>query len=142
MRRLQGLAALVDDLFGDSTGLDQGQAAVELALGKLRLGARIRELAVGLLGDGLERPGIDHIEQIAGFDECAVTKLHAGDESADPGANLDLLHRLEPSGEFVPIRNGAFGWLRDRDRRCGGGLRRRLVPAAGQGDGQQNEQRR
>ena len=141
VRRLQGLAALVDDLFGDSTGLDQGQAAVELALGKLRLGARIRELTVGLLGDGLKRPGIDHIEKIAGIDECAVTKLHAGDESADPGANLDLLHRLEPSGELVPIGDGAFGRLRDRDRRCGGGLRRRLVAAAGQGDGQQNDQR-
>ena len=56
VRRLQGLAALVDDLFGDGAGLDQRQAAVEFALGKLRLGARIRKLAVGLLGDGLERP--------------------------------------------------------------------------------------
>ena len=141
VRRLQGLAALVDDLFGDRTGLDQGQAAVEFALGKLRLGARIRELAVRLLGDGLKRPGIDDVEKIAGIDEGAVTKLDAGDESADPGANLDLFHRLEPSGEFVPIGDGAFGRLRHRDRRCSGGLRRRLVAAAGQGDGQQNEQR-
>jgi len=130
VRRLQGLAALVDDLFGDGTGLDQGQAAVELALGKFRLGARIRELTVRLLGDGLKRPGIDDIEKIAGFDECPVTKLHAGDEAADPRANLDLFHRLEPSGEFVPIRNGAFGWLCDRDRRSSDGLRRRLVTAA------------
>jgi hypothetical protein len=121
--------------------LDQGQAAVELALGKFRLGARIRELTVRLLGDGLKRPGIDDIEKIAGFDECPVTKLHAGDEAADPRANLDLFHRLEPPGEFVPIRNGAFGWLCDRDRRSSDGLRRRLVPAAGQGDGQHNEHR-
>jgi hypothetical protein len=141
VRRLQGLAALIDNLFGNSAGLDQGQAALEIALGKLRLGARIRELTVRLLGDGLKRPGVDNIEKIARFDECTVTKLHAGDESADPGANLDLLHRLEPSGELVPIGNGAFGRLCHRDRRCSGGLRRRLVPAAGQGDGQQNEQR-
>ena len=59
LRRLQRLAPLVDDLFGDRTGLDQGQRAVELALGEFHLGARIRELAVGLLGDRLERAGID-----------------------------------------------------------------------------------
>ena len=70
VRRLQRLAALVDDLFGDRAGLDQGQAAVELALGKLHLGAGIRKLAVGLLGDGFERAGIDQIEQIAGIERC------------------------------------------------------------------------
>ena len=48
VRRLQGLAALVDDLFGDGAGLHQAQRAIELALGKLRLGARIGKLAVGL----------------------------------------------------------------------------------------------
>src|ERR1700722_18926440 len=101
----------------------------------------MRGLTVRLLGDGLERPGIDHIEKIAGLDECSVTKLDAGDEPADPGANLDLLHRLKPSGELVPIRNGAFGRLRDRDRRCGGSLRRRLFPAARQSDGQHDERR-
>src|ERR1700722_13668076 len=141
VRRLQGLAALIDNLFGNSTGLDQGQAALEIALGKLRLGARIRELTVRLLGNGFKRSGIDDIKKIAGIDECTVTKFHAGNEPADPGANLDLLHRLEPSGELVPIRNGAFGWLRDRDRRCGGSLQRRLFPAAGQSDGQHNEHR-
>ena len=124
VRRLQGLAALIDDLFGDRAGLDQGQAAVEFALGELRLGARIRELAVGLLGDRLKGTGIDDVEKIAGLDEGAVAKFDVGDEAADPGANLNLLHRLEPSGEFVPIRDGAFGGLRDRDRRCGGGCRR------------------
>ncbi len=141
VRCLQGLATLVDDLFGDSTGLDQGQAAIELALGKLRLRARIRELTVRLLGNGLKRPGIDNIEKIASFDEGTVTKLHTGDESADPSADLDLLHRLEPSSELVPIGNGAFGRLCDRDGRCGDGLRLRFVPATGQGDGQQNEPR-
>ena len=66
VRRLQGLAALVDDLFGDSAGLDQVQAAVEVALGKLGLGARIRKLAVSLLRDGFEGAEIDHIEQVPG----------------------------------------------------------------------------
>ena len=57
VRRLQGLAPLVDDLFGDRAGLDQVQAAIELALGELHLGARIRKLAVRLLSDRLEGRG-------------------------------------------------------------------------------------
>ena len=73
--RLQGLAALVDDGVGDRLGHVQGQRAVEFASCQFRLGARIRELAVGLQRDGLERAGIDHIEQIAGPDDRAVAKL-------------------------------------------------------------------
>src|SRR5712672_270289 len=40
-RRLQRLTALIDDLFGDRAGLHEGQAALEIALGKLPLGARV-----------------------------------------------------------------------------------------------------
>ena len=139
---LQGLAALVDDLFGDGTGLDQVQAAVEFALGEFRLGARIRELTVRLLGDGFEGTGIDDIQKVAGPDESAVAKLDVGDEATDAGANLNLFNRLEPAGEFIPIRHGALGGLGHRDgRRSSRGLWRRLVPAARQGDGKQNDQR-
>jgi len=110
-------------------------------LGKLRLGTRIRELAVRLLGNGFERTGIDHIQKVAGLDEGAVAKLDAGDESADPGANLNLFDRFEPSGKFVPIRHGTFDGLGNRDGRCGGrGWRRRLIAATGQGDCDQNGQ--
>ena len=106
------------------------------------LGARVGELAVGLLGDRLERAGIDQIEQVAGMDDVAVLELDTGDEAADPRPDLDLLDRLEPAGEFVPVGDGALDRLRDRDRRRrGGGLRRRLFAAAGQRDGQQNGQR-
>ena len=77
MRRLQGLAALVDDLFGDRAGLDQVQAAVELALGKLHLGARVGELAVRLLGDRLERARVDDVEQVALMHDRAVLELDA-----------------------------------------------------------------
>ena len=143
VRRLQGLAALVDDGFGDCTGLDQSQRAVEFALGQFRLGARIGKLAIGLQRDRLERTGIDDVKQIAVTDDRAVAELDAGDETADPGANLNLFHRLEPSGEFVPIGDGAFGRLCHRDRRRSGrSLRRRLVAATGQGDREQNHQRR
>jgi hypothetical protein len=37
------------------------------------------------------------------MDQSAVAKHDAGDEAADPGANLNLLDGLEPSGEFVPL---------------------------------------
>ena len=55
VRRLQGLAALIDDLFGDCTGRDQGQAAVEVALGEFCFRPRIGKLAVGLFSNRLER---------------------------------------------------------------------------------------
>ena len=143
MRRLQGLAALIDDGFGDGTGLDQGQRAIEFAFGEFGLGARIGQLAVGLLGDRFERTGIDHVEQIAGLDEGAVAELDAVDEAADAGANLDLLDRLEPAGEFIPIRDGALHRLRDGDRRRRGrGRLRRLVAAAGQRQRSHKGQRR
>ena len=48
-RRLQGLAALIDDWIGDRLVWFRVRRAVEFALGKFRLGARIGELAVGLL---------------------------------------------------------------------------------------------
>jgi len=46
--RLQGLTALVDDLFGNCTGPDQSQPTVEFTLGKLCLGPRVVELALRL----------------------------------------------------------------------------------------------
>ncbi len=128
--------------FGYRLGLIQCQRTVELALAEFRLGARVRQLAVRLLGNRFKGPGIDDVQEVAGIDEGAVAKFDVGDESADPGANLNLLHRLEPPGEFVPIGDGASGRLCDRDRRwraCG--LLRRLVSAAGQGDCEQNDQR-
>ena len=69
------------------------------------------------------------------MNHVAVLELDIGDEAADPGANLNLLDRFEPAGELIPIRDGTFGRLRDRDRGWSGrGLWRRLVTAAGQGD--------
>ena len=125
--------------FGDGLGLVQGQGAVEFALGSFGFRARVGQLAVGLLGDRLERTGVDHVKQIAGPDDGAVAELDAGHEAADAGANLDLLDRLEPSGEFIPVGDGALHRLRHRDgRRRGSRLLRRLVAAGGQ---RQREQR-
>ena len=124
---LQGLAALVDDGVGDRLGLVQHQRAVEFALGELSLGAGVGQLAIGLLGNGLERAGIDGVEQVAGLDEGAIAEFDAGDKAADTGANLDFLDRLEPAGEFIPIGDEALDRLRDRDRiggaaACGAGF--------------------
>ena len=89
VRSLQRLAALIDDLFGDCAGLDQVQAAVEVALGKLHLGTRVRKLAVGLRGDCFERAGVDQVKQVAGVNHVAVLEFDVGDEAADPRANLN-----------------------------------------------------
>jgi len=79
------------------------------------------------------------------MDDRAVAKLNAADEAADPGADLDLFHRLKPSGEFVPVGDGTSGRLRDRDwrrsRRRGSRLRR-LFPTARQCEGNEDRQRR
>ena len=110
-------ATLIDELFGDRTGLDQGQPAIEVALGKLRLGARIRKLTVGLCRHRFEGAGIDEIKQVTGVDHVAVLELDIGDEAADTRLDLHLLDRLEAAGELVPIGDGALQRLRDGDRR-------------------------
>src|SRR6185295_12840258 len=81
-------------------------------------------------GDRLEWPGIDDVQQIARAHDGAVAEVDAGDETADAGANLDLLHRLEPPGEFIPVGNGTLHRLRNGDgRRRSGRLLWRLVAA-------------
>ena len=75
------------------------------------------------------------------MDEVAVAEVDAGDEAADPGANLDFLDGLEASGELVPIRHGALDRLRDRDRRCARPLAARLFAAAGKASATQDDQR-
>jgi hypothetical protein len=106
-------------------------------------GAGIGELAVRLQRYCLERTGVDDIEQVARLDEVAVLELDGFDEAADPGADLDFLHRLEAAGELVPIGDGPLGRLRNGDwRRPGRGLRRGLLPAARQAGGEQHHQRR
>ena len=99
---------------------------------RARGGARVRQLAVCLQGNRLEWARIDDVKQVAGMHDSAVAKLERGDKDADAGADLHLLDRLEPTGELVPIGDGAFHRLRHRDRgRRRRGLLRRLVAAAG-----------
>ena len=129
--RLQGLAALVDDGIGHGLGLVQGQGAIEFALGKLRLCPRIGQLAVGLLGDRLERDGRRSRRADRRPDDGAVAELDAGHETADAGANLDFLNRLETSGEFIPVGDGAFHRLGHRHGRRRRGRRLRRLVAAG-----------
>src|SRR3954454_9083515 len=90
-RRLQRLTALIDDLFGDRAGLHEGQAALEIALGKLPLGACVGELAFALQPDRLKRARIDDVKQIASTDDRAILDLYTIDEAADPGTDLSLL---------------------------------------------------
>src|SRR3954468_9158331 len=81
-RRLQRLTALIDDLFGNRAGLHEGQAALEIALGKLPLGASVAELPFGVQHDRLERARIDNVKQIASANDRTILKLYTIDEAA------------------------------------------------------------
>ena len=70
------------------------QRTIELALGEFRLGARVGELAVRLLGDGFKGRSIYDVQEVAGILRSAVAKFDIGDGAADPGVNLILFHRL------------------------------------------------
>src|SRR4051795_13421520 len=130
-RGLQRLTALIDDLFGDRAGLYEGQAALEIALGKLPLGARVGELPFGLQHDRLERARIDDVKQVASADDRTILELYTIDEAADAGTDLNLLDRLEPTGELVPVGDGRFDRLRPRHRRRRRGrVRLRLLVSA------------
>ena len=129
-------------LFASSATVAPGQRAIQLPLGKFHLGARIRELTVGLRGYRLERAGIDEVKQVAGVDEGAVPEFDTVDEAADAGANLNLLDRIEPPGELVPVRDGSLDGLGDGDGRGGGrGLRLRLLAAASERQREQHTDR-
>jgi hypothetical protein len=113
-RSLQRLSALIDGLFGDRAGLHELQGAFEIALGKLDLGACVGKLPLGLLRDCLERARIDDLKQIAAADDRTILELYTVDEAADTGTDLNLLNRLEATGELVPVGDGSF----DRLRHC------------------------
>ena len=115
--RLQSLSTLIDNGVRDRLGLIQGQRAIEFTPSELRFGTRVRELAVRLQGDRFKGSGVDDIQEIAGIDESAVAKFDIRNESADPGANLNLFYCLKSAGELVPIRDRAFRRLCDRDGR-------------------------
>ena len=141
-RRLQRLTALIDGLFGDRAGLHELQAALEIALGKLLLGACVRELPLGLQRDRLERARIDDVKQIASSDDRTILELYTVDEAADAGTDLNLLGRLEATGELVPVGDGPFDRLRHRHRRRRRGrLRLRLLVAASEREREQHTDR-
>src|SRR3954471_10333286 len=141
-RRLQRLTALIDHLFGDRAGLHEAQAALQIALGKLPLGARVGELPFGLQHDRLERARIDDVKQISSADDRTILELYTIDEAADAGPDLNLLYRLEATGELVPVGDGPFDRLRHRHlRRRRGRLRLRLLVAASERDREQQTDR-
>ncbi len=122
---LQRLPLLIDDGVSNVLALDQLERAIEVAFAEFDAGPRVGKLAVDLGGGSIIRAGVDEVEQVVLADDLAVAEADAGNEAADPGANVDLLDRLEAAGEFVPIGHGALdrGCDRHRRRRCGRSLR-------------------
>src|SRR3954467_15263086 len=144
MSRLQSLTALVDDLLRDRTSLNQGQATVEFTLRKLFLGPRVVELPLGLQRDRLKRAWIDDVKQIACMNDRTIRERDPVDEAADASADLNLLDRLEPTGELIPVGDCSFHRLRNCHRRWRrrGRLRLRLVLAANERQRKQQNDRR
>src|SRR4051812_30181943 len=146
MSRLQRLTALVDDLLRDRASLNQGQAPVEFTLRKLFLGPRVVELTLGLQRDRLKRAWIDDVKQIACMNDRTIRERDPVDEAADASADLNLLDRLEPAGELIPVGDCSFHRLRNCHRRWRwrwrGRLRLRLVSAANERQRKQQNDRR
>ena len=105
-----------------------GQHPGELGRRPLHPRLRLRELRLGGIEVDLIGPRIDDEEQIALLDQLAVREMDLRQIAADPGANLDVVDRLELAGELVPFGDGLLQGMADGDRRrlggcCGGGLR-------------------
>ena len=115
-RRLQRLSTLIDELFGDRAGLHELKAAFKIALGKLDLGARVGKLPLSLQRDSLERARIDDVKQIAAVDDRTILELYTIDKATYAGTDLNLLNRLEATGELVPVGDRPFDRLRHRHR--------------------------
>ena len=81
--------------------------------------------------DRLERARIDDVKQIASADDRAILELYTIDEAADAGTYLNLLDRLEATGEARPNRVRPLGGATtSRRRRRRAHLRLRLLVAA------------
>ena len=140
---MQCLTPLIDDVVCHVLRLLQRQRAIQFPLAQFDLGAGVRKLTFGLRGHRFERTGVDKIQEVAGADESAITEFDCRNEAADAGTNLNLLNRIEPSRELVPVRDGSFDGLGDGDRRgCGRGWSRLLFPAARKKPREHNEDRR
>jgi hypothetical protein len=105
----------------------QRQRAIQFPFSQFDLGAGVRKLTFGLRGHRFERTGVDKIQEVAGTDKSAITEFDGRNEAADAGTNLNLLNRIEPSRELVPVRDSSLDGLGDGDRRGRGRSLRRLL---------------
>src|SRR5581483_740438 len=124
---------------GDRVVLHELQAAFEIAFGKLDLGACVGKLPLGLQRGRFERARIDDVEQIAAVDDRTILELYTIDEAAYAGTDVNLLNRIEATGELVPVGDSPFNRLRHRHQwRRRGRLRLRLPVAANEREREQH----
>ena len=103
-----GAGPAVELLAGDGLHLYQLFGAAHLALGQVRRSARLLQLGLRPIEVGLVRAGIDLEEHLALADLAALGERHSPDVARDPGPDLDLVHRLEPAAELVPLGDVAL----------------------------------
>ena len=107
--------AVVEGLLRDDLPLHQRLAAHDVEVGVLHLGLGRKQLGLRLLQRALERPRIDHEQQVALLDGLAVLEVHLGEIAGDARAHLDGLDRVEAAGVLVPLDDLALQRLGDRD---------------------------
>ena len=101
--------------------------ALELGGGALNRGAGAQQLGAQAIDLGLERPRVDHEQQVAARDDRAFLEADRGDVARHARPDGDGVDGLEAAGEFIPLGEVARDHLGGRHlwRRRGGGLCRR-----------------
>ncbi len=121
------LRALVEGLFGDGLVAHELRGAPEIAFREGEIGARLREIGLGLVEGGLERPLVDGEQKIALLHHLAVGEIHPIEIAGHARADFHRVDRNEAADILVLIDDDAPDRMGDRH-----GRRRRrasLLPA-------------
>src|SRR4029079_2635205 len=91
--------ALVIGLFRGVGLLTQLGGASELGLGEIEIGLGLGKSSLGRFERELEWLRLDDKQQVALLDCLAVNEVDRLETAADPGPDIDRVHRLELAGE-------------------------------------------
>ena len=107
----------------DGVRADEAFGAGAVCFGELEIGDAATALSNQAVDLGLKRSRVDLEEELAFLDARAIFKGNAVDIAADARANLDRIHGLKASGEFLPFAQRLVNHLSNRNfgQGCAGG---------------------
>ena len=111
-----GAGPAVELLPRDRLHIDQGAGSLRFTLCQRRSRAGALQLRLHPSQLGLIRPRIDLEQDLALLHLSPFGEGHPSDVPGDPGADLHLIHRLEPAGELVPLGDCLLGHRGHRHR--------------------------